>query len=83
MPRGPVVALARLEVPLPSPPAAEGAQRRHVERLLAAHDAIDEDPGVTTASGSSAPASTTSSTSAIVRRAAVAITGLKLREPRR
>ena len=36
-------------------------------------------PGVTTWSGSISPGSTSCSTSAIVTRAAVAITGLKLR----
>ena len=36
-------------------------------------------PGVTTASGSSAPAGTISSTSAMVVRAAMAITGAKFR----
>jgi hypothetical protein len=51
--------------------------------MLRPDDAVDEDTGVTMVSGSSAPGSTISSTSAMVVRAAVAKAGLKFREPPR
>jgi hypothetical protein len=66
-PRGPDRALARFEVPLLAEAAREVQQRRRIERVLGATTRSTKMPGVTIVSGSSAPGSTISSTSAIVR----------------